>query len=584
MNNDDEFNLKNIDKEIISHRPISSSSPTTSIENTISHDLSYKQLRRPAFSEHILLNGSSNSTTSSIINSALSSPLMFSRDTSMDTLSSSSINFSSHNSTYLSEHSTNPSGIISPTEIPDSPPCGRQSPVEEQMKCSNNRINSPGTTSQLNETVIERTLNNNDDHSSSSISRDEIKIYRSEYTDMDSVHSLDNNQQQQNDEIYNENPQHDDLLSSCDISVRNDDSLHIFTSSALDDTSSVHSSLSSLTLPSVHGTNRTCRTVEDVLRLAQLRKSQVPHDLSIINEESLEEQQKQQNSSSSNRETTSDENESDMDDEKGKQILFDLIHKRLTHPPIVLETSQQINLSTSSSSTITNDRVKASSSSNDPIMREEFHESAIQFSSSHDITIPSSMLSNDYNSPHFGVPPKRSLSNASISTTRSSSHTTKRHRLNEEDENDDPMEDDEDYDEEKGAELISAFIRETLSKKPLKDLISTSSNQHDEENLLDDINFEQDPHPSPQTGYSSSSNTSSVRSDSIFPLKAYKYQHVETTADIQIQMNKKQKNIKVKMSNQQQQQQDTKDDRSQHIYQTKTSEIRRLQAKHQKRS
>ncbi|CAF0807663.1 unnamed protein product [Didymodactylos carnosus] len=575
MNNDDEFNVENSSTEIISYRPVSSS-PTTLIENTITRDLSYKRLKQLPFSQYIL---PSSGNTSSRLPSVLSSPLMFSRDTSMDTLSSFNVDFNSHNSTYLSEHSTIPSGIVSPTDIPDSPPCGRRSPIAEE-KCSNNRTNSTDTTNQLDGTVIERTLNNNNNSSSSFTSQDEMKIYQSEYTDMDSLHSSNDNKQQQCHDVFNGNLQDDELLSSCDMYARNDDSVHIFTSSAFDDTSSIHSSLSSLTLPSIHGTNRTCCTVEDVLRLAQLRKNQTSHDLSVINEESLEDKQ---NSSNSNREPTSDE--SDVDDEKGKQILFDLIHKRLLHPPVILEVSQQINLSTSSSSTITNDRIKASSSSNDPTVREELNESAIQFTSSHDITIPSSMLLNDYNTLHSGVPPKRSLSNASISTTRSTPHLTKKSRLNEEEhENDDPMVDDGDYDEEKGAELISAFIRKTLSKKPSKDLIATilpSYNQYDEENLINKANCERDLHSSSQTSYSGSIHTSLAQLDSVLPLKTYKYQHVETTSDIQIQMNKNQQNVKIRMNNQQQQ--DLKDGRRQHVYQTKTSELRRLQARHQRR-
>ena len=53
-----------------------------------------------------------------------STPLMFSRDSSMETLSSFDVNFHSNNSTHTSEHSTTASGILSPSDIPDSPPRG----------------------------------------------------------------------------------------------------------------------------------------------------------------------------------------------------------------------------------------------------------------------------------------------------------------------------------------------------------------------------------------------------------------------------------------------------------------------------
>lgn len=90
----------------------------------------------------------------SIYSSAYSSPLMFSRDSSMETLSSFNVNFHSHNSTYTSEHSTNPSGILSPSDIPDSPPRGCDDDIDnDQQRTFIQPLNSTRSTGI---TVIER--------------------------------------------------------------------------------------------------------------------------------------------------------------------------------------------------------------------------------------------------------------------------------------------------------------------------------------------------------------------------------------------------------------------------------------------
>jgi len=91
--------------------------------------------------------------------------------------------------------------------------------------------------------------------------------------------------------------------------------------------------------------------------------------------------------------------------------------------------------------------------------------------SSHDITIPSSaMQESGYDSLlPSGSGPKRSLSNASISTTRSIT-IKKKHRCDEE--NDDPMngnsnidltdDDDEHYDKKAGEALLRNLIAQVL--------------------------------------------------------------------------------------------------------------------------
>ncbi|CAF4926820.1 unnamed protein product, partial [Rotaria magnacalcarata] len=87
-----------------------------------------------------------------------STPIMFSRDSSMETLSSFNVNFHSHNSTYTSEHSTNPSGILSPSDIPDSPPRGLDDDIDtiEQQKTFIQPLNITRSTGS---TIIERSDN-----------------------------------------------------------------------------------------------------------------------------------------------------------------------------------------------------------------------------------------------------------------------------------------------------------------------------------------------------------------------------------------------------------------------------------------
>ena len=92
-------------------------------------------------------------------------------------------------------------------------------------------------------------------------------------------------------------------------------------------------------------------------------------------------------------------------------------------------------------------------------------------SSAHDITIPSStMQESGYDSSlPMGSAPKRSLSSASLSTTRSIS-VKKKHRCDEE--NDDPMQtqsqtemtddDDEHYDKKAGEALLRNLIAQVL--------------------------------------------------------------------------------------------------------------------------
>lgn len=99
--------------------------------------------------------------------SAVNSPLAYSRCTSLGSLSSFDIR-SSYNDSYTSECSSiKPSGMISPSDMPDSPPCEPEILDEEELKQHirpNNRTLTMNTTSSLSrttmmgETVIEKTF------------------------------------------------------------------------------------------------------------------------------------------------------------------------------------------------------------------------------------------------------------------------------------------------------------------------------------------------------------------------------------------------------------------------------------------
>jgi len=354
-----------------------------------------------------------------------STPLMFSRDSSMDTLSSFNVNFHSHNSTYTSEHSTNPSGLLSPSDIPDSPPRGCDDDIETiQQERQRSSITGLNNTNSTNRTLIPRPDHfdqiDNDDEDDG-VERDSIRNYAT------SPHQIS----------YHDDGDIDD-----------------------DDNHSIHSSISSLTLPPPPSTSTTIL----LSNIQELRKAK--HNLSVINEESFHEHADRRNAMTSDDnhhhgEHRNEDDDDEDDDQRGKQLLFDLIRQRLPH--------HQLSLTTSSDPTKNDDRLnksKNSSSSScltDQTMRED--------TSTHDITIPSStMQESGYDSLlPMGSAPKRSLSNASLSTTRSII-VKKKHRCDEE--NDDPMQtqshtemtddDDEHYDKKAGEALLRNLIAQVL--------------------------------------------------------------------------------------------------------------------------
>ncbi|CAF0787943.1 unnamed protein product [Adineta steineri] len=448
--------------------------------------------------------------------SAYSTPLMFSRDSSMETLSSFNVNFHSHNSTYTSEHSTNPSGILSPSDIPDSPPRGCDDDIDtpQQQRISIQPLNNTRSTGI---TVIERTDN---------------YIYDDNDNDIDSIRNY--------------------ATSPLRISYDGDDD---------DDNDSIHSSISSLTLPPPpSSSSTTTTTLSNINDLRNLK-----HNLSVINEEN-----ERQCSSFNMSQTTTDDDDDDEDDDdqKGKRLLFDLIRQRLPHHHISLTNTSD------SSSKINDDDYQnetkvASSSMNDQTMREDSSNHGL---SSHDITIPSSaMQESGYDSllPSSSSAPKRSLSNTSLSTTRSIT-IKKKHRRDEE--NDDPMngnsnleitddDDDEHYDKKAGEALLRNLIAQVLPSFNPRYL--NGNDDDDEDEILSNPR-----RPSPTSQTYSSSNASSVRS-----------------VDIEIEINKKNDKNHCIRSNKKNitdiiQQEKVHSKRSyihRPVHQTKASELRRLQ-------
>ncbi|CAF2011322.1 unnamed protein product [Rotaria magnacalcarata] len=474
-----------------------------------------------------------------------STPIMFSRDSSMETLSSFNVNFHSHNSTYTSEHSTNPSGILSPSDIPDSPPRGLDDDIDtiEQQKTFIQPLNITRSTGS---TIIERSDN-----------------YIYDDNDVDSIRNY--------------------AISPPRISYDDDDDD--------DDNDSIRSSLSSLTLPPPPSSSSSSAVVAAnntiLSSINDLRN--IKHNLSIINEESLHEHNEHPKSSFNTTDTTittttTDEDEDD-EDQKGKRLLFELIRQRLPHHHVSLtsasDSSSKINdidcqdkpKGTSSSSS-------SSSSINDQTMREDSSNHGL---SSHDITIPSSaMQESGYDSllPTSSAP-KRSLSNASISTTRSIT-TKKKHRCDEE--NDDPMndnnnnninnteyiddDDDDHYDKKAGEALLRNLIAQVLPSFNPRYLNGGGDDDDDDDHEDEDEVISNPRRPSPISQTYSSSNASSVRS-----------------VDIEIEINKKsEKNLCIRSNKnhitdiiQQEKMHSKRTYIHRPVHQTKSSELRRLQ-------
>lgn len=255
--------------------------------------------------------------------SAVNSPLMYSRCTSLGSLASYDIR-SSCNESYTSEcSSVKPSGIISPSDIPDSPPC-EPSIIEEEQPLSRpvnrtltlNTTSSQNRTTMMSETVIEKTLILNQHHRNlteidDDEHLDEVIVYAYESTDINEKSSYENQ------------------------FIFDDDSYRIFNTQT-DETDSIepigHENLSIIAEESsfVEDTN-SIRILYDLIKKPHwtTRKTNQPHlSHSIEDNESIS-----SNPSSLSLDSISG-NQSDDDDEydqeKGRQLIQRLIQETLS--------------------------------------------------------------------------------------------------------------------------------------------------------------------------------------------------------------------------------------------------------------
>ena len=260
-----------------------------------------------------------------------STPLMFSRDSSMETLSSFNINFHSHNSTYTSEHSTNPSGILSPSDIPDSPPRGCDDDIDSmQQRLSHQPLNNTNSTGRTLIPCPERFTVGEDDADGDGDDADSIRNYTTSPRMM----------------AYHDDGDVDD-----------------------DDNDSIHSSLSSLTLPPPPSTS-TAALLSNIQELKNMKRN-----LSVINEESLHEHHERRSRPMNISHTTTDDDDED-DDRKGKQLLFQLIRQRLPNHHISLTNASD----TSSLSNNDEQHNKSKSSSSSSCINDQVNLFAVRVS------------------------------------------------------------------------------------------------------------------------------------------------------------------------------------------------------------
>ena len=165
--------------------------------------------------------------------SAVNSPLMYSRCTSLGSLASYDIR-SSCNDSYTSEcSSVKPSGLISPSDIPDSPPCEPEILFDDETDeltnlpaptarpvnrtLTMNTTSSHNRTAMMSETVIEKTFIYQQQQTSAIVNRsvplndfdedehlDEVIVYSYETTEMHQNHSSRTSYNNNNDLIFDD--------------------------------------------------------------------------------------------------------------------------------------------------------------------------------------------------------------------------------------------------------------------------------------------------------------------------------------------------------------------------------------------
>lgn len=299
--------------------------------------------------------------------SAVNSPLMYSRCTSLGSLSSYDIR-SSCNESYTSEcSSVKPSGLISPSDIPDSPPCEPEILEEEHQRTkTNNRTLTMNTTSSNNrttmmsETVIEKTFvfnqhelisnqnhhnnleNENDDDDDEHL--DEVIVYSYDTIEMnqnninkssydhevvfdDDSYRVFNTQLDENDALIDDNIQDESL---CNVPLHENLSVITEESSFIEDLNS-------------NDENNSIKILYDLIKKPHWTKKNSLLEQQLLNHSSKKSDNQNTSFSSSpsslsldsngNNQTDDDVDHDDDDDEydpeKGRQLIQRLIEETL---------------------------------------------------------------------------------------------------------------------------------------------------------------------------------------------------------------------------------------------------------------
>lgn len=274
--------------------------------------------------------------------SAVNSPLAYSRCTSLGSLSSFDIR-SSCNDSYTSECSSiKPSGLISPSDIPDSPPCEpeilEEAEEEEEQEhqqrtkpinrtLTMNTTSSLGRTTMMGETVIEKTfvLHQQEIRTTNQIDEDqeidddehldEVIVYTYDASEMNKI-SYNNNEILFDDDSYRVfNSQTDEHNSSIDDNSQSQASFNVPSHENL---SVITEESSFIEVEEMHSNdeNNSIKILYDLIKKPHWTKntsfSSDPSSLSL-------------NSFNGN----SSDDEDEYDQEKGQQLIQRLIEETL---------------------------------------------------------------------------------------------------------------------------------------------------------------------------------------------------------------------------------------------------------------
>jgi hypothetical protein len=297
--------------------------------------------------------------------SAVNSPLMYSRCTSLGSLSSYDIR-SSCNDSYTSEcSSVKPSGLISPSDLPDSPPCEPEILEDEQPSVrpinrtlTMNTTSSHNRTTMMSETVIEKTFVFHQPHSSMTNTNlhlheteddehlDEVIVYSYETTETNESHqhkSFYENELIFDDDSYRVfNTQADETDSLMDDSLPNESSFQATAELPSHENLSVITEESSFIEElNSNDENNSIRILYDLIKKPHWTKtvgrSHLSHGRSLSYPSTRPQSKEENTSISSNPSSLSldsisgnpSDDEDEYDQEKGRQLIQRLIEETL---------------------------------------------------------------------------------------------------------------------------------------------------------------------------------------------------------------------------------------------------------------